>query len=135
MHNKPLVKALNCPKNMNRKKILVVEDDEFVVEAMSMILEEQGFDVVSSTNGEIFNDGDFTHPDLILLDIRLSGRDRRDICKWLKDHPEMKHIPVILISGNRDIHNIHKECGADGYIVKPFDLSDLLDKVNLFIGN
>ncbi|OCX50911.1 response regulator receiver protein [Mucilaginibacter sp. PPCGB 2223] len=119
---------------MTRKKILVVEDDEFVVEAMTMILEEQGFEVASSTNGEIFNQDGFVHPDLILLDIRLSGRDRRDICKWIKDHPGMKHIPVILISGNRDIHKIHKECGADDYIVKPFDLNELLSKVNLFTG-
>jgi DNA-binding response OmpR family regulator len=78
---------------------------------------------------------DFEHPHLILLDIRLAGKDRRDICKWLKEHPDMKHIPIILISGNRDIENIHKECGADDFIVKPFDLTDFLAKVNLFTAN
>jgi DNA-binding response OmpR family regulator len=132
LHNYSLIVALNYSENMTRKKILVVEDDEFVVEAMTMILEEQGFDVASSTDGEIFSEAGFEHPHLILLDIRLSGRDRRDICKWLKEHPGMKHIPIILISGNRDIQKIHKECGADDYIVKPFDLNELLSKVNLF---
>jgi DNA-binding response OmpR family regulator len=119
---------------MERKKILVVEDDEFVVEAMTMILEEQGFDVASSTDGEIFSEPGFEHPHLILLDVRLAGRDRRDICKWLKEHPDMKHIPVILISGNRDIQKIHRDCGADDYIVKPFELNELLNKVNMFAG-
>jgi len=117
---------------MANKKILIVEDDEFVVEAMTMILEEQGFSVASSTDGEAFSAPGFEHPDLILLDIRLAGRDRRDICKWLKEHPQMKHIPVILISGNRDIEKIHKDCGADDYIVKPFDLHVLLAKVNVY---
>jgi len=117
---------------MERKKILIIEDDEFVVEAMTMILEEQGFDVASSTDGEIFSQPGFSHPHLILLDIRLAGRDRRDICTWLKAHPEMKHIPIILISGNRDIQNIHRECGANDYIVKPFELNELLNKVTLF---
>jgi len=120
---------------MSQKKILIVEDDEFVVEAMVMIFEEQGFIVASSMDGEIFSEQGFEHPDLILLDIRLAGRDRRDICKWLKAHPDMKHIPIILISGNRDIEKIHKECGADDYIVKPFDLHVLLAKVNTYTAN
>ena len=117
---------------MNPKKILIVEDDAFVVEAMTMILEEEGFDVASSVDGEVFSEPGFEHPDLILLDIRLAGKDRRDLCKWIKEHPDMKHIPVILISGNRDIEKIHKECGANDYVVKPFDLNELLAKVSLF---
>jgi len=117
---------------MSLKKILIVEDDEFVVEAMTMILEEEGFEVASSTDGKVFSEPDFEHPHLVLLDIRLAGKDRRDICKWLKEHPDMKHIPVILISGNRDIRKIHKECGADDYVVKPFDLNDLLTKVKFY---
>jgi len=120
---------------MGRKRILIVEDDAFIVDALSMLLEDQGFDVTSSADGEIFKHPIPDHPNLILLDIRLSGADRRDICKWLKEHPEMKHIPVILISGNRDIKNIHEECGADDYIVKPFELDDLLNKVNMFTAN
>ena len=120
---------------MSRKRILIVEDDPFVVEALSMLLEDQGFEVVFSYDGEVFKGPEFKHPNLILLDIRLSGTDRRDICKWLKEHPDLKHIPVILISGNREIHKIHQECGANDYIVKPFELDDLLTKVNLFTTN
>lgn len=112
-----------------------MEDDAFIVEALSMILEDQGFDVTSSADGEIFNAPIKVHPDLILLDIRLNGTDRRDICKWLKEHPDMRHIPIILISGNREIHKIHEECGANDYLVKPFELDELLAKVNLFTAN
>jgi DNA-binding response OmpR family regulator len=114
---------------MMNKKILIVEDDAFIVEALSMVLSEQGYDVASSMDGEIFSEPGFTHPNLILLDIRLSGKDRRDLCKWIKEHPDFKHIPIILVSGNREIEHIHRECGADDYIIKPFDLTDLLNKV------
>lgn len=117
---------------MARKRILIIEDDAFIVEALSMVLEDEGYDIISSADGEIFNDPILLYPHLILLDIRLSGADRRDICKWLKAHPDMKHIPVILISGNRDIEEIHQECGANDYLVKPFELDDLLKKVELF---
>jgi DNA-binding response OmpR family regulator len=117
---------------MMNKKILIVEDDAFIVEALSMVLSEQGYEVASSMDGEIFSEPGFEHPNLILLDIRLSGKDRRDLCKWVKEHPDFKHIPVILVSGNRDIEDIHRECGADDYIVKPFDLTDLLNKVCLY---
>jgi two-component system alkaline phosphatase synthesis response regulator PhoP len=111
---------------------LIVEDDAFIVEALSMLLEEEGFSVTSSVDGEIFNTPIVDHPHLILLDIRLNGTDRRDICMWLKDHAEYKHIPIILISGNREIEHIHKECGADDFIIKPFELDELLQKVNLY---
>lgn len=117
---------------MSNKKILIVEDDAFIVEALSMVLSDEGYDVASSTDGEIFSKPHFEHPDLILLDIRLSGIDRRDLCKWIKEHPDMKHIPVILLSGNRDIESIHKECGAEDYMVKPFDLTALLSKISIY---
>jgi DNA-binding response OmpR family regulator len=117
---------------MYTKRILIVEDDAFIVEALSMIFEDEGFSVTSSADGEIFSAPLVEHPHLILLDIRLNGTDRRDICKWLKEHPDLKYIPVILISGNREIEHIHKDCGADDYIIKPFELNDLLHKVNVF---
>jgi DNA-binding response OmpR family regulator len=122
---------------MARKRILIVEDDAFIIEALSMVLEDQGYDVSSSEDGGIFDNPIpvVEYPHLILLDIRLSGTDRRDICKWLKEHPDMKHIPIILISGNRDIQQIHRECGANDYIMKPFELDELLKKVELFTAN
>ncbi len=120
---------------MNNKRILIVEDDAFIVEALSMLLEEQGFEVISSFDGEIFNYPFIEYPHLILLDIRLSGEDRRDLCKWIKEHQDMKHIPVILISGNREIEKIHQECGANDFIVKPFELDHLLSKINMFMAN
>ena len=120
---------------MSRKRILIVEDDAFIVEALTMILDEQGFEIRSSGDGDIFEDAVKNQPDLILLDIRLSGKDRRDLCVWLKSHPDLMHIPVILLSGNREIKKIHVECGSNDYIIKPFELDDLLSKVNYFTAN
>lgn len=120
---------------MAKKRILIVEDDAFIVEALTMILDEQGYDITSSGDGDIFNKALCNRPDLILLDIRLSGKDRRDLCVLIKAHPDLKHVPVILLSGNREIKKIHLECGSNDYIVKPFELDDLLKKVSLFMAN
>jgi CheY-like chemotaxis protein len=68
-------------------------------------------------------------PDLLLLDIWMSGQDGRDICKYLKKNPTTKNIPIILVSASRDIMQSAKNAGADDFIAKPFEMETLLDKV------
>jgi CheY-like chemotaxis protein len=68
-------------------------------------------------------------PDLLLLDIWMSGLDGREICKALKLQDHTKHIPIILVSANRDTEQIAHDAGADDFLNKPFDMDDLLRKV------
>jgi CheY-like chemotaxis protein len=68
-------------------------------------------------------------PDLLLLDIWMSGMDGKEICKHLKSQEVTKHIPIIMISANKDTQKIAFECGADDFIAKPFQMKNLLQKV------
>jgi CheY-like chemotaxis protein len=59
----------------------------------------------------------------------MSGEDGRDICKKLKQDPLTKNIPVIMISASRDIKESAMEAGADDFLAKPFEMDDLLKKI------
>lgn len=124
-------------KNINKKvkKILVADDDPAIVESTSLILSESGYDVDSTVNGETIYKMEKDMPDLLLLDIWMSGQDGREICKYLKKKENTKHIPIILISASRDIAGSAKDAGSDDFITKPYDMYDLLSKVEKYIGS
>ncbi len=69
-------------------------------------------------------------PDLLILDIWMSGTNGRDICKKLKKSKITENIPIIMISANPDTPLISKKCGANDYIFKPFDVYALLEKID-----
>jgi CheY-like chemotaxis protein len=71
-------------------------------------------------------------PDLVLLDIWMSGTDGRDICRQIKADPKLKKTPVIMISASKDVISSSKEAGADGFIAKPFEMDHLLSTVAKF---
>lgn len=107
--------------------ILVIDDDEAIVEVIKIVLEEDGFKVTTDLKGEFFDNTQKTLPDLVLLDVLLKGKDGREICKKIKADPQTSAIPVVLISANspKEIEEATRQCGADGYITKPFDIYEL----------
>ena len=111
------------------KKILVADDDPAILEAIQMILELEGYNVDTTVDGQTIYKMEKDFPDLLLLDIWMSGEDGRDICKYLKNDPLTKHIPIIMISASKDIMKSAKEAGANDFIAKPFDMNDLLAKI------
>jgi DNA-binding response OmpR family regulator len=114
-----------------RQKILIVEDDIDNLTIMTMVLKDEGYEVEGTLNGdETFIRTRRFKPDLILMDVYLLDSNGKDICRVLKNTKETEYIPVILISGNGQFEMVVKECGANGFINKPFDLSYLLNKVN-----
>jgi DNA-binding response OmpR family regulator len=114
----------------NLKKIFIADDDPDILDIIKMMLQTQGYTVVISNNAnDIFNYKDKL-PDLILLDIWMSGQDGRDICKRLKENQLTKDIPLIFISANSNIEEITKKHHADGFIPKPFEMKHLLNVVN-----
>jgi CheY-like chemotaxis protein len=119
---------------MSKKKIMVVDDDAGIVQALQLILEDEGYDVTAIMDGQAVKDMEADVPDLLLLDIWMSGLDGRDICRHLKSRDRTRNLPIIICSANRDTENIAKEAGADGFLTKPFELDDLLGKVAAFIG-
>jgi DNA-binding response OmpR family regulator len=118
------------------KKVLVVDDDRGILDAVSLILEDSGYIVETLSNGEetfkkIFSFG----PHVILLDILMSGTDGRDICKQLKADQKTHHIPVIMVAAHRYVGQEAKAAGADDFLPKPFDIADLLGKVEKHLQN
>ena len=115
------------------KKILVADDDPAIVESTKLILEEFGYDVDTTVDGQTIYKMEKDFPDLLLLDMWMSGQDGREICKYLKKENVTKHIPIIMISASRDIKGSAKDSGADDFIAKPFEMDDLITIVRKYI--
>ncbi len=113
---------------MSKKKILVADDDSAIVDAVKMILEDENYEVTTTSNGETVRKVHGVLPDLILLDIWMSGVDGRDVCKYLKSQNNTKHIPIVMVSANKDTEKIAMDAGADDFLAKPFEISELLKK-------
>jgi DNA-binding response OmpR family regulator len=116
-----------------KKKILVADDDQGILDALKMLLEEVGYEVNTISDGETMRSVKNYYPDLLLLDIWMSGVDGRDICRQLKAQEKTKRIPIIMISANRDTEQIAKDAGADDFISKPFQMEELLEKVAKYV--
>jgi two-component system phosphate regulon response regulator PhoB len=108
---------------MSEHRILVVEDEEDILELLRFNLAREGHAVLTSASGE---DGlelaRAERPDLILLDLMLPGLDGREICRRLKQDPETRHIPVVMVTARGEESDIVAglELGADDYVTKPF---------------
>jgi DNA-binding response OmpR family regulator len=117
------------------KKVLVIDDDRDILEAVQMILDSGGYDSDVTTKGdETYIKIDTYQPDLIILDVLLSGNDGRTICKNLKSDAATKKIPIIMISAHPTAKDSTKECGADSFVAKPFSVVELLAEVKNYIG-
>jgi DNA-binding response OmpR family regulator len=116
-----------------KKKILIADDDPGILDALQMMLEDSGYDVRTTLFGQEIIDMDHDFPDLFLLDIWMSGIDGRNICKHLKSQDITTHIPVIMISANKDVQTLAKECGANDFLAKPFQMEKLLMMIETHI--
>lgn len=115
---------------MRKKKILIADDDEGIVDALCMILEAMGYDVEFTYDGGQVMAAVNNKPDLILLDIWMCGHDGRDICKMLKSNNQYKSIPILMISASRNIGQSALEAGANDFMEKPFEMDTLLLRIN-----
>lgn len=117
-------------------KILIVDDNPDILHVMQLLLGSRGFEVEVTTKGEeTFSLVNTFQPALIFIDIHLSGMDGRAISKQLKTTGETKHISIILFSANIIKGTTLAESLADEFIAKPFDIHDLMLKVNKLIGS
>ena len=107
-------------------KILVVDDDLDILEVLKYLLKKNNFDVVALSEAQKVIDTTVSaKPDVVLLDINLSGYDGREICKYLKTTLHVK-TPIILFSANAAYKNAYKDSQADDFIEKPFEIKKLL---------
>jgi DNA-binding response OmpR family regulator len=113
-------------------RIYVIDDDMDLLKVVKSLLIKRGFDVHTFTDWEIANNSmRIFEPQLILLDVFLSGIDGLDVCKKLKASPFTDHIPILLISAfPRIAESAIHDYGADDFIAKPFEVGDLVKKVH-----
>ncbi len=117
---------------MTAKKILVVEDDPSAARLVGYTLEQQGYQVVTASNGvEGLRKAEEEEPDLLILDVMLPGLDGFEVCHRLRVEPRTAHLPILMLSAKAQ--EVDKETGlklgADQYLVKPADPADILTKV------
>lgn len=112
-------------------KILVVDDDLDILVVMEILLTMKGFSVEVTAKWEnTFDKVASFKPDLILLDVLISGNDGRTICKQLKSQANTRDIPIIMFSAHPSAAATIADYGANDFIAKPFDVNDLLKKIN-----
>ncbi|MCX6131692.1 MAG: response regulator [Proteobacteria bacterium] len=127
---------LNDFRVLRREKlqpsILVVDDEEMIRNAMKRILENEGYKAILAEDAMALSKVlEHMHLDLILLDINLPWVNGLELCCMIKNHPNLRQVPLILISGRRTKEDVERgfEAGCDDYITKPFDIENMAHTV------
>ena len=115
-------------------RILVVEDDPDILNALNIVLGSVGYDVDVLLNGKPIMTNQFVSPDLIILDKRLPDVDGLKICRYLKSKINYRDIPVIIISASAQIKKKALDAGAVFFIEKPFAVKDLVNAIHEVLG-
>ena len=116
------------------KQILIIEDDEDILQVLETVLEYHEFTVTSirETDDVIANVEEYG-PDLIITDFLLSGLNGGEICQKIKSKKSTCHIPVVLISGYPDLATSFGKFGFDAFITKPFNIGELIEKIEMLL--
>jgi DNA-binding response OmpR family regulator len=111
----------------SRRRVLLIEDDSDIAEAISYQLEKVGLHVKTARTGEEGLEAVRRGADLVLLDLNLPGMDGLEVCRLVRRQPGTAHIPIIIVSARADEVDriLGLEMGADDYVVKPFSLKEL----------
>ena len=116
------------------KKILVIDDDVDILEALKISLESEGYETKVTPDGTTAIEQVRAYrPDLILLDIMLSGCDGRDIASCLKKELDLKNIPIVMISAKQMAEQSALDCGASAFLPKPFAMDTLYSTVKAYV--
>jgi DNA-binding response OmpR family regulator len=114
----------------DNKKLLLIDDSSDLLEVLKIYFDKKGYIVdIVSNNREIYSAINNSDPDILLMDVLLGGSDGRQICKTLRDCPVTKHLGIILTSASSDNLENYRMFGADDCIEKPFELTDLEQKI------
>ncbi|HET6411344.1 MAG TPA: response regulator [Anaeromyxobacter sp.] len=117
---------------MARKTVLVVDDSQAVLDALTAAFEEAGYDVARATDGEeVFRKLAAANPDALLLDIYMPKLNGADVCRLVKAHPHWKKTYLVLMSSRISEREteVYKRIGADQVLRKPLDPSEAVELV------
>jgi DNA-binding response OmpR family regulator len=113
------------------KNILVIEDNHAILDVITLILQSEAYKVTGlNKSANMMVHIDSYKPDLIILDIMLPDADGRELLKQLRSKEDTKEIPVLMISARYTAENVeHGEFKPNGFLAKPFDIDELLDRI------
>ncbi|MBL7768447.1 MAG: response regulator [Flavipsychrobacter sp.] len=118
---------------MPEKKILVVDDDPYILMSLEFLMQKNGYSVIVARNGrEALHLAEQEKPDLVLLDIMMPDVDGFAICEYIKQQPALKDTIVVFLSAKTRESDLRKglELGAAKYVFKPFSTRSLIKEIN-----
>ena len=119
------------------KKIMAVDDEEHIVELVKVLLEQEGYEVITALNGkECLEKLKTVKPDLILLDMMMPGMSGREVCEKIRGDPKTKNLKIAFLTVARFSEtgkDVLKKMNVADYITKPFDNDDLIQRVKKLV--
>ena len=123
---------------MDQKIILIADDNENIREALTYLLEDEGYELLLAKDGaDTLRKVRERKPDILFLDIMMPEINGYDVCRAIKNDPDLKSIYVIMLTAKGQVAEQErgKEVGADEYIVKPFSPMEILARVKSLLQN
>jgi DNA-binding response OmpR family regulator len=120
------------------RKILIVDDEPHVIRSLTFVLEKEGYNVSSATNGEeAMAKVQESKPRLILLDVMMPKKNGYEVCQEVKNNSSLSDIHVIMLTAKGQEADREKgfSAGADEFMTKPFSLKAVVDKVKEILGD
>lgn len=116
------------------KKILICDDDEGILDLLTMLLEDNGFDVIAEQSSlNVYKIIESEHPDLLILDLWMPVLSGDQVLRMLKNNPATQTLPVMIISASMEGKQIAVLAGANDFMAKPFDVNTLVERVKKFL--
>lgn len=123
---------------MDKNRILVVEDEESLLKLESILFTSKGYQVTGVRGGlDALRSISQQRPDLVVLDIMLPDMDGFEVCRSIKEDPETRSIPVVMLTAKKSSRDLEagRVAGADAYITKPFKSVKVLEVIGGLLGN
>jgi len=121
---------------MDHKRILIADDNENIRDALTYLLEDEGYELLLAKDGaDTLRKVRERKPDILFLDIMMPEINGYDVCRTIKNDPDLKSIYVIMLTAKGQVSEQErgKEVGADEYIVKPFSPMEILARVKILL--
>lgn len=115
------------------KKVLVCDDDQDILEMLVLVLETYGYNAIAESNSSnLFKTIEREHPGLMIIDLWMPIMTGDEVVKILRNCPQTKNLPVIVISASMNGEKTATDAGASDFISKPFDIVNLINKVEQY---
>lgn len=113
------------------KKIMLVDDDICLTEALKMLLADEGYEVVIVNDERNLEDKiSLEKPDVVILDYRLVLDNGINVAQKIRKNPDISNVPIIMISASNNVAGLIKDNGINAFLAKPFEIDTLLKVVS-----